>query len=194
MRCPPCARALPGSRHPALRLDRASLPPCCVRIGIAGRSPATPRSGCLRPTTALPRSMPAIARPRHAPDRMRKRTTGAAPYRDDQSRAGGASLPQREHDQDPMRSLFSKLDVRNRVQTVALARAGFLGERHSSRSDTDGEPPPPTLRRQTAFGCGRLFQARLGRRTKSARYIRTRCALSERCARRIITTSLGNVA
>jgi NarL family two-component system response regulator LiaR len=76
----------------------------------------------------------------------------------------------------PLREPASSENVTHRAQTLMVSA------------------PPPTLRRQTAFGCGRLFQARLGRRTKSARYIRTRCALSERCARRIITTSLGNVA
>jgi DNA-binding NarL/FixJ family response regulator len=29
-----------------------------------------------------------------------------------------------------LRSLFSKLDVRNRTQAVAVARSGFLGEHH----------------------------------------------------------------
>jgi len=38
-----------------------------------------------------------------------------------------------------LRSLFSKLDVRNRVQAVALARSGILGEHHASSSDADGE-------------------------------------------------------
>jgi NarL family two-component system response regulator LiaR len=38
-----------------------------------------------------------------------------------------------------LRSLFSKLDVRNRVQAVALARGGILGEHHSSSSNADGE-------------------------------------------------------
>lgn len=35
-----------------------------------------------------------------------------------------------------LRGLFSKLEVRNRVQAVALVRTGFLGESHS-RSSTD---------------------------------------------------------
>ena len=34
-------------------------------------------------------------------------------------------------------SLFSKLDVRNRVQAVALARGGILGEQRSRRIDAD---------------------------------------------------------
>jgi two-component system, NarL family, response regulator LiaR len=38
-----------------------------------------------------------------------------------------------------LRALFSKLDVRNRVQAVAVARTGILGEQHSRSSDTDGE-------------------------------------------------------
>jgi len=32
-----------------------------------------------------------------------------------------------------LRSLFTKLDVRNRVQAVTMARTGFLGERHERR-------------------------------------------------------------
>jgi two-component system, NarL family, response regulator LiaR len=38
-----------------------------------------------------------------------------------------------------LRGLFSKLDVRNRVQAVAVARTGILGEQHSRSTDTDGE-------------------------------------------------------
>jgi len=38
-----------------------------------------------------------------------------------------------------LRSLFSKLDVRNRVQAVAAARSGILGEHRSRSSGTDGE-------------------------------------------------------
>jgi two-component system, NarL family, response regulator LiaR len=39
-----------------------------------------------------------------------------------------------------LRTLFTKLDVRNRVQAVAVARDGILGEQRSRRSDRDGEP------------------------------------------------------
>jgi two-component system, NarL family, response regulator LiaR len=35
-----------------------------------------------------------------------------------------------------LRRLFSKLEVRNRVQAAALARSGLLGERRSQKSDT----------------------------------------------------------
>jgi DNA-binding NarL/FixJ family response regulator len=35
-------------------------------------------------------------------------------------------------------SLFSKLDVRNRVQAVALARGGILGEQRAGSSATNG--------------------------------------------------------
>jgi DNA-binding NarL/FixJ family response regulator len=37
-----------------------------------------------------------------------------------------------------LRSLFSKLDVRNRVQAVALARGGILGEQRAGSSATNG--------------------------------------------------------
>jgi two-component system, NarL family, response regulator LiaR len=40
-----------------------------------------------------------------------------------------------------LRSLFSKLDVTNRVQAVALARGEFLGQRRGRDPDTDGEGP-----------------------------------------------------
>lgn len=40
-----------------------------------------------------------------------------------------------------LRSLFSKLDVTNRVQAVALAREEFLGQRRGPDPDTDGEGP-----------------------------------------------------
>lgn len=40
-----------------------------------------------------------------------------------------------------LRSLFSKLDVTNRVQAVALARGEFLGQRRGRGPDTDGEGP-----------------------------------------------------
>jgi DNA-binding NarL/FixJ family response regulator len=40
-----------------------------------------------------------------------------------------------------LRSLFSKLDVTNRVQAVALARGEFLGQRRGGDPDTDGEGP-----------------------------------------------------
>lgn len=40
-----------------------------------------------------------------------------------------------------LRSLFSKLDVTNRVQAVALAREEFLGQRRGRDPDTDGEGP-----------------------------------------------------
>jgi DNA-binding NarL/FixJ family response regulator len=40
-----------------------------------------------------------------------------------------------------LRSLFSKLDVTNRVQAVALARGEFLGQRRGRGPDTDGERP-----------------------------------------------------
>jgi two-component system, NarL family, response regulator LiaR len=40
-------------------------------------------------------------------------------------------------------SLFSKLDVRNRVQAVALARGGILGEQRSRRIDADEERSAP---------------------------------------------------
>jgi DNA-binding NarL/FixJ family response regulator len=38
-----------------------------------------------------------------------------------------------------LRSLFSKLDVRNRVQAVALARSDILGEHHSRSSNSDAK-------------------------------------------------------
>jgi NarL family two-component system response regulator LiaR len=37
-----------------------------------------------------------------------------------------------------LRSLFSKLNVRNRVQAVAVARAGILGQRRGRESGVDG--------------------------------------------------------
>jgi DNA-binding NarL/FixJ family response regulator len=37
-----------------------------------------------------------------------------------------------------LRSLFSKLNVRNRVQAVAVARAGILGQRRGRESDVNG--------------------------------------------------------
>jgi DNA-binding NarL/FixJ family response regulator len=37
-----------------------------------------------------------------------------------------------------LRSLFSKLDVRNRVQAVALARGGILGEQRAGSTTTNG--------------------------------------------------------
>jgi two-component system, NarL family, response regulator LiaR len=40
-----------------------------------------------------------------------------------------------------LRSLFSKLDVTNRVQAVALARGDFLGQRRGRAPDTNGEGP-----------------------------------------------------
>jgi two-component system, NarL family, response regulator LiaR len=40
-------------------------------------------------------------------------------------------------------SLFAKLDVRNRVQAVALARGGILGEQRSRRIDGDGKRSAP---------------------------------------------------
>ena len=40
-----------------------------------------------------------------------------------------------------LRSLFSKLEVTNRVQAVALARGEFLGQRRERDPDTDGEGP-----------------------------------------------------
>jgi hypothetical protein len=42
-----------------------------------------------------------------------------------------------------LRSLFSKLGVRNRVQAVAVARAGLLGEQRSRRIDGDDERSAP---------------------------------------------------
>ena len=42
-----------------------------------------------------------------------------------------------------LRRLFSKLNVRNRVQAVAVARAGLLGEQRSRRIDADEEPNAP---------------------------------------------------
>ena len=38
-----------------------------------------------------------------------------------------------------LRSLFSKLDVRNRVQAVAAARSGLLGQQRPPRSDVEAE-------------------------------------------------------
>jgi DNA-binding NarL/FixJ family response regulator len=43
-----------------------------------------------------------------------------------------------------LRSLFSKLDVRNRVQAVAVARTGILGEYRARSSDADRERGSPT--------------------------------------------------
>jgi two-component system, NarL family, response regulator LiaR len=42
-----------------------------------------------------------------------------------------------------LRTLFTKLDVRNRVQAVSVARDGILGEQRSRRSDPDGERISP---------------------------------------------------
>jgi two-component system, NarL family, response regulator LiaR len=47
-----------------------------------------------------------------------------------------------------LRSLFSKLDVTNRVQAVALARGEFLGQRRGRSPDTDGEGPRYLERRE----------------------------------------------
>jgi DNA-binding NarL/FixJ family response regulator len=38
-----------------------------------------------------------------------------------------------------LRGLFTKLDVRNRVQAVSVARTGLLGEYRTRSSDSDGE-------------------------------------------------------
>jgi hypothetical protein len=38
-----------------------------------------------------------------------------------------------------LRSLFSKLGVRNRVQAATAARSGLLGEQRSRRAVTDAE-------------------------------------------------------
>jgi NarL family two-component system response regulator LiaR len=46
-----------------------------------------------------------------------------------------------------LRSLFSKLDVTNRVQAVALARGEFLGNRRARGADTDGQEPRHPERR-----------------------------------------------
>jgi DNA-binding NarL/FixJ family response regulator len=46
-----------------------------------------------------------------------------------------------------LRSLFSKLDVTNRVQAVALARGEFLGHRRQGGADTDGQEPRHPERR-----------------------------------------------
>jgi DNA-binding NarL/FixJ family response regulator len=42
-----------------------------------------------------------------------------------------------------LRSLFSKLDVRNRVQAVAVARAGILGAQRPQRHDAEQKPTGP---------------------------------------------------
>ncbi len=42
-----------------------------------------------------------------------------------------------------LRRLFSKLNVRNRVQAVAVARAGLLGEQRPRRIDADEERSAP---------------------------------------------------
>jgi hypothetical protein len=42
-----------------------------------------------------------------------------------------------------LRGLFSKLDVRNRVQAVAVARTGILGEQRPRRIHADGEQGSP---------------------------------------------------
>jgi LuxR family maltose regulon positive regulatory protein len=39
-----------------------------------------------------------------------------------------------------LRSLFSKLDVKNRVQAVAVARAGFLGQRREREAGLQRRP------------------------------------------------------
>jgi NarL family two-component system response regulator LiaR len=44
-----------------------------------------------------------------------------------------------------LRGLFSKLDVRNRVQAVAVARTGILGEQRPRRIHADGEQTSPHL-------------------------------------------------
>jgi DNA-binding NarL/FixJ family response regulator len=42
-----------------------------------------------------------------------------------------------------LRSLFSKLDVKNRVQAVAVARAGILGQRRERDPETNGQRSSP---------------------------------------------------
>jgi two-component system, NarL family, response regulator LiaR len=51
--------------------------------------------------------------------------------------AGGASPPQRKHDQEPTPQSLSKLKVRNRIQAASVARSGVLGE-NQSRNLTTG--------------------------------------------------------